>query len=297
MGGSHEVTIRFALPSAALSPFVTTYYWTGLEADPDQWVEDYLHPEWANIRFLDQGSSQSAVGGGALKPSPSFAVTGPTSLATRFLMRAGRSWGIGLLPLGWANFVDAPASDFADRGVDGFDYPAFDAFAPLARQLASSSGNFEEELAIIESHMAGLLDRKVDGAGSIIAINSALVDETIVTVGQLAERVDTNVRTLERHCRKAFGFAPKLLIRRQRFLRSLSQFMLDPSLKWLNAMDYQYHDQAHFHRDFRRFMGMSPSDYARRDHPFLMAAARARAAIAGQAVQGLHPPGRGEPVL
>ncbi|WP_418251669.1 helix-turn-helix domain-containing protein [Erythrobacter litoralis] len=99
-----------------------------------------------------------------------------------------------------------------------------------------------------------------------------------------------NVRSLERLTRRAFGFTPKLLLRRQRFLRSLAQFVLDPSLKWLDALDCQYHDQAHFVRDVKRFMGMNPSEYARLDKPFLAAAARARMEIAGEAVQGLHRP-------
>ncbi len=51
--------------------------------------------------------------------------------------------------------------------------------------------------------------------------------------------------------------------------------MLDPSLKWLGTLDYHYHDQSHFVRDFRRFMGMAPSAYARLDKPFMIAAARA----------------------
>ncbi len=66
--------------------------------------------------------------------------------------------------------------------------------------------------------------------------------------------------------------------------------MLDPSLTWLNTLDWRYHDQAHFTRDFRRFMTMSPREYARLDHPVLRAAAFARAQAAGEAVQGLHNP-------
>ena len=99
-----------------------------------------------------------------------------------------------------------------------------------------------------------------------------------------------SVRSLERVSKRAFGFTPQLLLRRQRFLRSLAQFMLDPSLKWLSTLDYQYHDQAHFVRDFKRFMGVSPSVYAKFDKPLLIAAARARMEIAGEAVQGLHKP-------
>jgi AraC-like DNA-binding protein len=117
-----------------------------------------------------------------------------------------------------------------------------------------------------------------------------LLDPQIETVTDLTDHVGMNVRSLERLSRRAFGFPPKLLLRRQRFLRSLARFMLDPSLTWLSTLDYQYHDQSHFVRDFKRFMGMSPSAYAKLDKPILIAAARARMEIAGAAVQGLHNP-------
>jgi len=66
--------------------------------------------------------------------------------------------------------------------------------------------------------------------------------------------------------------------------------MLDPTMKWLNTLDCQYHDQAHFVRDFKRFMCMSPSTYSKLEKPLLVAAARARMEIAGETVQGLHDP-------
>ena len=68
--------------------------------------------------------------------------------------------------------------------------------------------------------------------------------------------------------------------------------MLDPSLAWLETMDDHYHDQAQFIRDFRRFMGMTPGAYAVLPHPILSAAAHARNAALGAAVQALHPPKR-----
>ena len=286
------ITIRFALPSVKLRPYVTTYYRTDVVASPAEPVlEDYLHPEWANLRFMDKGWAQSAIGDAPLASSPAFCATGPTSKAARFRITSGRSWGIGLMPLGWAALVDAPASDYADRIADGGTEPAFAAFQPLAHALTAGAGGFAEELALIEAHMERLVPGDASAADVITRINAALVDPELGTVSDLATRVGMNVRSLERLSKRAFGFTPKLLIRRQRFLRSLAQFMLDPSLKWLSTLDYQYHDQAHFVRDFKRFMGMSPSAYAKLDKPFLVAAARARMAIAGEAVQGLHDPG------
>lgn len=292
----HSVQFRFALPAEALRPFVTTYYCTDVVCSPRApWLEDWLHPEWANLRFLAGGRAQSVIGVGEPQPCPAFTVTGPTSRAMRFRLGSGHSWGIGLLPLGWARLFAGSASDYADRFVDGAADPVFAAFAPLAEALAASDGDHQAELALIEAHMAQLLGEAGSSAGSadpaITALHAALVDPDMLTVADLAVRLGMNVRSVERLSRRSFGFPPKLLLRRQRFLRSLARFMLDPSLKWMGALDCHYHDQSHFVRDFRRFMGMCPSDYARADKPLLAAAARARMAVAGAAVQGLHVPG------
>ncbi len=288
-----SVTIRFALPSEALKPYVTTYYYTEVVACPDALhVEDRLHPEWANLRFVGRDRAHCAISGAAFETVPEFSVTGPTSCSPSFRMASGRSWGIGLMPLGWAALFAARASDYADRVVDGTSDPAFKAFGPLAESLAQSSGDFAKELALIEAHMEALPLRETNDMVAIRRVNAALVDPKMAMVSDLADHVGMNVRSLERLSKRAFGFTPKLLLRRQRFLRSLAQFMLDPSLKWLSTLDEQYHDQAHFVRDFKRFMGIAPTDYAKLDKPILMAAAQARMAIAGEAVQALHDPNR-----
>ncbi len=285
-----SVTIRFALPAPELRPFVTTYYCTDFLCSPGEHIEDFLHPEWANLRFLSRVSAQAAIGSQPISASPAFAVTGPTSFATHFKAGRGRSWGIGLLPLGWASLVRAEAGDYADRFVDGRRDPAFAAFVPLADELAQSDGDYAAELAVIEAQMARLFAARLPADPAILALNDALIDPELASVSDLATRLGIQVRSLERLSRRAFGFPPKLLLRRQRFLRSLSRFMLDPTLTWLGAIDCHYHDQPHFVRDFKRFMGMSPSAYAKLDKPLMVAAARARMEIAGEAMQGLHRP-------
>ena len=141
----------------------------------------------------------------------------------------------------------------------------------------------DQDLAALKARLTALARR-----ASRVREAEALLDPELVSVAQLAEQMGMNVRALERLSRRAFGFPPKLLLRRQRFLRSLARFMIDPSLGWLGALDCHYHDQSHFVRDFRRFMGMNTSAYAKADKPILVAAARGRMAIAGEAVQGLH---------
>ena len=131
---------------------------------------------------------------------------------------------------------------------------------------------------------------ETDGALRIVAIHQAVIDPAISTVTQLVERVGASQRTIERTCQQAFGFSPKLLLRRQRFMRSLTQFMLDPSLKWIGALDGSYHDQAQFVRDFHEFMGMTPRDYAARPHPILETFMHERDRVRGAAVQTLDRP-------
>jgi AraC-like DNA-binding protein len=111
-------------------------------------------------------------------------------------------------------------------------------------------------------------------------------------VAEFAEHSEMERRTLERLCDRHFGFSPKLLLRRQRFMRSLAQFMLDHAANWSEAMDEHYHDQAQFVREFRTFMRMSPGEYAALDHPILAAFMKHRARVWGAAAQTLDPPAR-----
>lgn len=291
-GLADAVTVRFFMPSAKVAPYISTYYLTDFSLAQDQAVEDWLHPEWANLRIWDRAACHSAVGSGELLPAPRVIATGPTSLAGHFLAGPARAWGIGLLPQGWARFIDAPASLHADRFCDGERDPAFARLTPLFANVFEKAPDPAAEAARIDAFFYNLLDEcpPHEDEAKIRAAHTALIDENVDSVSELAERLDISPRSLERLSLKAFGFSPKLLLRRQRFLRSLAQFMLDPSLTWIKTLDNLYVDQAHFIRDFRRFMTMSPSAYAALDHPVLRSAARARSVAAGAAVQALHRP-------
>jgi AraC-like DNA-binding protein len=199
-------------------------------------------------------------------------------------------WGAGLLPLGWAKLVQAPAVHLADALVDGNNHAAFAEFTKLADHICSGIGDVETELGIITSHFIERAMKPVHDEERIIAVHAALIDPETATVADLVEKSGISQRTLERCCDRAFGFAPKLLLRRQRFMRSLAHFMLDPTLKWIGAIDSHYHDQSQFVRDFRQFMGMTPRQYAALDKPILSAVVQERARFAGSAAQALDSP-------
>jgi AraC-like DNA-binding protein len=288
-GAGVRIVTRFFPLSAALLPYVSTIYLTEIAVPAGTRVDDYLHPEWANMRFIEGEAPLAAIGGGPVVAVPHFVATGPTSKASYFAAGNMRAWGVGILPAGWAKFFALAAEDLTDRFCDGSTHPAFAAFAPLVGKLRQAN-DLDAAAATIDRHLVALLAGAPRDDPAILAAHRALVDDDLASVADLAEKLALSERSVERLSRRAFGFPPKLLLRRQRFLRSLGRFMLDPSMTWIDTLDHQYYDQAQFTRDFQRFMGMSPRAYAARPKPILGAAAFARAAAAGAAVQGLHEP-------
>ena len=287
------VAIHFYRPSPQLAPYVSTYYLTEVNLDRGNLVEDWLHPEWANLRFTAEPRYMSALGSGKLQALPGTIFTGPTSLSTHFAIEGtARIWGVGILPAGWARLMPVPASALVDQVVPVTADNACARFAPIAARVLTGIRDPAGEAARIDAFMLELLaaTEPSEEEAKIRAAHAALISDDTTSVADLAGQLGMSARSLERLSLRAFGFSPKLLLRRQRFLRSLAQFMLDPSLKWIKTLDYQYVDQAHFVRDFRRFMGMSPSHYGALEHPVLRAAAQARTAAEGQAVQALHRP-------
>lgn len=287
------LAVRFFMPSPALVPYISTYYLTEGTLAAGYEVEDWLHPEWANVRVLNHGVSSAGLDDGPMLPLPTAVLTGPTSTAQQFGMSGQiRTWGIGILPLGWLRLIGVPASGYVDRTINLADEPCCAQLAALPALVLDGPRNPAAEAQRIDAFLLDQLRQRPVHADEsrTHAAHTALVDDQISTVGELAERLGMSARSLERLSLKAFGFPPKLLLRRQRFLRSLAQFMLDPSLTWIRTLDFHYVDQAHFVRDFRRFMKMSPRRYGMLDHPVLRAAAQGRTAAAGAAVQALHRP-------
>ena len=288
-GLRQPVDVKFFAPPEDLAPCFTTFYKLEVSLPQSRTVSDYLQPEWANLRFFMRNPPRATAGDGTTINSR-FTATGPSSHPTYFEMGSCSMWGIGLLPLGWARFVHEPANEYTDIICDGERHPTFGRFVPLCEMLCASNMGDGEEYAAITAFFRALAPPPKDAA-RILAIHEAVIDPHVIEASALADRVGLTKRTLERVCDRHFGFPPQLLLRRQRMMRSLVAFMLGDKKSWSGAIDRHYHDQAHFVHEFHNFMGMSPSEYARMDHPILSAFMVERQRVLGSPVQTLDPPG------
>lgn len=289
----HSVRAVFHPAPAQFEGCFTTFYQLELDVADGGIIEDYLQPEWANLRFFGGSCPSSQIGDQGLSGAR-FAVTGPSSVACKFNVGSARMWGVGILPLGWARLIDAHAYDYSNTLFDGASDRAFSKFDHMSDVLCNPESDREEQLALISQSMERLMRPSRD-EDKIVRVHDALVNGDHLAVATLADSCAMSIRTLERVCRRYFGFTPKRLMRRQRFTRSLTSYMLHRGALWTEAMDEEYHDQAQFTREFTEFMTMTPSKYASLDHPILASFMEARERVWGSAAQALDPPRPSEP--
>jgi len=275
VAGSHVMSqelafeVRFYSLAVELQPYFTHLYAFDIDCGESGFIEDLLHPEWSVFRFTSGEPPSATVGAGVMRKQWPATVSGPTSQPIRFRVYTSRVWGLGLQPAGWAKFIEGPAKAFANQTFDAGKERAFRAIAPVQSIVQNSALEPDAIALAIEAYLQTLIDRPNPQERQIRECHQALNDPSIASVGELRERLGIEARSLERLCGRFFGFPPKQVLRRQRFLRSLAVYMLSAGRTWSDAMDAQYYDQAQFVRDFRSFMGMTPSEYAATPHPII----------------------------
>jgi AraC-like DNA-binding protein len=276
--------VHFALPSMHLRPLLTTYYGVTTPVA----LEDLLHPEWGNIRFTTQGEWTVARPGCTDTTPEKGALFGPSDVTA--IVRsadAGAMVGAGLTALGWATLIQRSAHDHANRACD-----LADIYGDRAERLWDDlrGADWAGKVMIFDGFFTALATAAPPPDPVIERMQQALVSGNIDTVSGFAGELALTERTLARLCNRAFGFSPKRLLRRQRFLRTLADIgdRLDQPLSTL--LDGGYFDQSHFTREFKAYMGMTPLAYFNSPRQMMRRAGAERLRTAGARVQGLHQP-------
>ena len=281
--------VSFILPAHPLRRYLSTYHFLDILGNGAE-QEDFLYPEWASVRFTLRGKAAGNIIGLDPFEIPAASVKGPTGKAALVRFQDIHVVGIGFLPLGWYRMIGCPAERWADKVCAVDAAPEFALLATLKREIDGITD--PEQIAALFDHILLQAISTPDPLeADIESIHQAVANPKISNVGELAEMTGLSKQRLERLSRRIFGFPPKLLLRRQRFLRTLANIMEHPELKWSDAMDGQYFDQAHFNREFHQFMGMSPRQYLAMPRTTSIASSRSRAEHVGQLLQLLQVPG------
>ncbi|WEK43474.1 MAG: helix-turn-helix domain-containing protein [Candidatus Sphingomonas colombiensis] len=210
---------------------------------------------------------------------PLSSFTGPTNVAGWVEAQGGTVVGIGLHAEGWARLFGGDLSAYANRVVP---LSALDMGADALRETLDRDRHppaaFEQWLdRLLASH------RVVDPR--LARLEALITDATVMRIEMLAEELNLTARQLGTLTRQNFGFTPKVLLRRRRFLRALS-VTLDAAPEESGGLlaAAGYWDRSHFLRDAHLFLGCSIREFRQRRGPLHALVMQTRADVLGAPV-------------
>lgn len=272
--------IRYWQPSAALAPYVTGYHSYHAALPPGLTLKDVFLPSWASIRVSlhDSPPWSLRMGPRSFDPMPEVAFIGPTSCAGYVSTQGGTMVGVGLKPLGWAQLFGGDISKHANRVV------------PLSQldlgadQLHQALGAADAPEQAFGHWLEARLHRRAPSDPRIARLFAILEEGAESRIDVIAEMLDMNPRTLATMTRLSFGFTPKLLLRRTRFIRALNALLADPEQGPTVLEAAGYYDRSHFLRDSHLFLGCSVREFIRQRGPLNQIALRVREKALGRPV-------------
>lgn len=251
--------LRYYLPRADLRRHLSFYYI--LESSGG--VVTPLRAELANVRMLIEGRAEALWPCGRVEYGQGCIIAGPTTRS--YAIRAPvplKVFGAGVLPRGWHEMFGVGAVDVADR------YEDLEAMSgPLTARTLERMRNAAGDGAMVaaaDDMFGAILARRQGVIRSYPeAIEHWLVYSQTLDLNELLAAADVSRRTLDRLAKQFFGDSPKGLQRKYRALHAATQISFGGAADWLDPGGAGFYDQSHFIKEFKTFLGVTPTEYAR----------------------------------
>lgn len=274
-------------PCPELDGLVSGYHRYAVTPAPGEVHRDVFQPAWFNLRILLDPSTRWHVRCGTADTVrvPDISLFGPSSAACWSDSGIGTVVGAGITPRGWVRLSTRAAANLANRVV-----PAREVLGPDVERLADDlrrSADVQTVPLILERWLLERMTVPARDEETIIRLTLALLDPAIRTVAALSKSTGIAPRSLERLSLRAFGFPPKLLLRRARFLRSLHALIKGGPGRRALAIDAGYTDYSHFIREAHEFLGMKPTQFLEVCGPMFTRSLALRQAVLGAPAQAL----------
>ena len=238
-------------PSSALAALIEHYWYVSwdLRGLPAQQQETLPHP---NVHYVVEPGSTAIYGV-------------HTSRFVRQLEGQGRAFGIKFKAGGFFPFYRMPVSSLMDRSLEALRIFGDDAARFETDVFASAS--FDSMSAAAEKLLLAHLPPDDPNVAHVSALVASIAsDRSLTSVEELALRTGLTKRALQRLFNQYVGVSPKWAINRYRLHEAVAQLQAGVPIAWTDlALELGYFDQAHFIRDFRKLVGRTPAEYARRE--------------------------------
>lgn len=271
---------RIELPAPDLREFFSDYHVMDSDAQVHADAVSYPLPAWPMIRIIvSAGPIAFRLGPRCYDPLPTPALYGTTTRAMQTTTHGGVTVGVGLTPLGWSRLFALSADQVRDRVVPLADLIPAPAVAALVEDLRTADLT-ERLTAILDSFLRAQLLPPKPCDDAIRALSHLIDDEATEGIGLLTRQLGLSSAALRHLSIRYFGYPPKLLLVRTRFMRSLLRIMLADGPADYAGITPTYFDKSHFLRDARRFLDTTPRRFMQRSNPYVLATLRARRDLA-----------------
>lgn len=267
--------IRYERPDPALASLFPAY--AVLDSDPAVYGRpgSWMMPSWAQIWIVLTGQPVGVTIGNRRYDRLGGAILyGVTSKAMPVTAQGGVTVAVEVSPMGWARHVAAGADRLRDRVTPLGEVLPPDRVDELVAALHHSDRDRAVK-SILDAFFLRHLPPPHPHEAMIERLWTLIADGTVPNPA-VAERLGLGQRALLHLSKRYFGFPPKLLLMRSRFVRGLASAMLADDDAGATNVPPGYHDASHFLRDADRFLGMTPRRFLAMDQPYLRAALRAR---------------------
>jgi AraC-like DNA-binding protein len=250
-------------PVAALTPFVRCV-WTFDAAQSDESIQRIV-PDGRPELVLHCGEPYAELDRrGSAHPQPHALFAGQVTRPLRLRAR-GRAAVIGVRfhPAGARAFLGQPLRATTDARIP-LDLLFPETTGELMRDLRLAVGA-AERVQRVQSFVLARISAGEAQRDRVVEAAVARIDAASGEVDIAAMAVDAGIgrRQLERRFGDAVGIGPALLASIFRFRRVFDVLEHDATRPWTDAaLAAGYYDQSHFIREFRRFVGCTPTEFA-----------------------------------
>lgn len=240
-------------PSPELERYVEHYWvveWDLRGAAPER-AETLPHP---SVHMIFERHGRSRIRGAARKKF------------SRLLKDKGGVFAVKFTPGGFYPFVGIPVSRFSDKIVtlrDVFGRPGDE----LARAVLAEDSDLSR-INLVESFLLAHLRDVAEVDENVLKVTEMVYevakDHGLLKVQDLVDRYGLNKRMLQRLFARYVGVSPKWVIQRYRLNEAAAELATADSISQSElAHNLGYCDQAHFIRDFKSIVGVSPAAYVK----------------------------------
>lgn len=260
------------LPHPALTPFISHYTFRRIRILTGNYLEKAMPLRLINSIDFFIGDPFETVDchSGETIPFMRCTIRGLRTSKKCLIRLRGQfiSFTVKFHPTGMYQLLGIGMDQFRDKAVSGAGINVLP-LENITTQLLYA-GDIQTCTALAEPYLLGLVERHLPVSVETVQVIELLQQQKgSASIGQLASNSHLSIRQLERNFIKEIGVSPKTYARMLRFQQLLQHRRTAPHQKWAAlAYDNHYFDQMHLIKEFKQFLGTTPSAFVSADFAF-----------------------------